>query len=99
MGCWGTRFITYYGLKLKSLPHLAASTICGLLIPLLPVSTAPTCAAAICRALTDDDLVDRAAELNARTARERLDQAVIRPQVITMYEKIAAQAAMKERVK
>jgi glycosyltransferase involved in cell wall biosynthesis len=47
-------------------------------------------AAAIRRALTDDDLVDRAAELNARTARERLDYRLIQPQVIAMYEKVAA---------
>ena len=47
-------------------------------------------AAAIRRVLTDDGLVDRAAELNARTARERLDYRLIQPQVIEMYEKVAA---------
>jgi len=52
-------------------------------------------AAAIRRAVSDDALVDRAAELNAKVARERLDQDVIRPQVIAMYEKIAAQGAVK----
>jgi hypothetical protein len=52
-------------------------------------------AAAIRRAVADDALVDRAAELNAKVARERLDQDVIRPQVIAMYEKIAAQGAVK----
>ena len=41
------------------------------------------------------ELVDRAAELNAKTAKERLDQNVIQPQVIAMYEKVAAQAAVK----
>jgi len=48
-------------------------------------------AGAIRRAVTDDALVDRAADINARVAAERLDQSVIQPQVIAMYEKIAAQ--------
>ena len=52
-------------------------------------------AAAIRRAVSDDALVDRAAELNAKVARERLDQDVIRPQVTAMYEKIAAQGTVK----
>jgi len=47
-------------------------------------------AAAIQRAVTDDALVNRAAELNARLVVERLDQSVIQPQVIAMYEKIIA---------
>jgi len=42
-------------------------------------------AAAIRRALTDDDLVDQAAELNARTAREELEYSIIKPQVVKMY--------------
>jgi len=48
-------------------------------------------AAAIRRALTDDDLVDRAAELNAQTARERLDYSIIKPQVVKMYQDIFAE--------
>ena len=52
-------------------------------------------AAAILRAVSDDALVDHAAELNAQVSRERLDQNIIRPQVIAMYEKIAAQGAVK----
>jgi hypothetical protein len=59
----------------------------GFIVP--PEDSEPI-AAAIRRAVSDDALVDRAAELNAQTARERLDQAVIRPQVIAMYEKVAA---------
>ncbi|MBC8492642.1 MAG: glycosyltransferase family 4 protein [Chloroflexi bacterium] len=47
-------------------------------------------AAAIRRAVTDDALVDRAAGINAQVAAERLDQSVIQPQVIAMYEKVAA---------
>jgi glycosyltransferase involved in cell wall biosynthesis len=49
-------------------------------------------AAAIRRAVTDDALVDRAAEINARTAQERLDQSVIQPQVVAMYEKVFAES-------
>jgi glycosyltransferase involved in cell wall biosynthesis len=48
-------------------------------------------AAAIRRALADDALVDRAAELNARIAEERLDERLIQPRVIEMYERIAAE--------
>ena len=49
-------------------------------------------AAGIRRAVSDDALVDCAAEQNARLAAERLDSQVIRPQVIAMYEKVAAEA-------
>ena len=65
----------------------------GLLVP--PEDPEPI-AAAIRRAVTEDVLVDRAAELNAKVARERLDQDVIQPQVIAMYEKIAAQSKKKK---
>jgi glycosyltransferase involved in cell wall biosynthesis len=43
---------------------------------------------AIRRALTDDALVDQAAEINAQTARERLDYSVIQPQVMKIYRDI-----------
>jgi glycosyltransferase involved in cell wall biosynthesis len=46
-------------------------------------------AAALRRALREDTLVDQAAELNAVTARERLDRSVIQPQVVAMYERVA----------
>ena len=45
-------------------------------------------AKAIRRALMDDGLVNRAAEINARTVRERLDNVIIQPQVIEMYQQI-----------
>jgi glycosyltransferase involved in cell wall biosynthesis len=45
-------------------------------------------AEAICRALKDDGLVNQAAELNAKTARERLDNSLIQPQVVSMYQNI-----------
>lgn len=47
-------------------------------------------AAAIRRAVADDALVDRAAEINMQTARDRLDYAIIQPQVIGMYERAGA---------
>lgn len=47
-------------------------------------------AAAIMRAITDDALVDRAAELNARMAVERLDYRAVRSKAVAMYEHIAA---------
>ncbi len=54
-------------------------------------------AAAIRRALSDDALVDRAAELNTQLASERIDQKIIRPQVIAMYEKVAEQESRKKK--
>jgi hypothetical protein len=53
-------------------------------------------AAAIRRAISDDALVDYAAAENMRVATELLDRSVIQPQVIAMYEKVAAQAAAKK---
>jgi glycosyltransferase involved in cell wall biosynthesis len=52
-------------------------------------------AAAIRRAVADDKLVNRAADINARIAAERLDHSIVRPQVIEMYERIAARAPSK----
>ncbi|GAB4307712.1 MAG: glycosyltransferase [Phototrophicales bacterium] len=45
-------------------------------------------AQAIRRAVTDDDLVDRAAERNQQIARKRLDFNKIREQVVAMYQKV-----------
>ena len=45
-------------------------------------------AQAIRTALKDDKLVDRAAQINACTAQERLDYSKIQPQVVDMYHKI-----------
>ena len=45
-------------------------------------------AAAIRRALGDDELVDHAAELNERAASERLDERVVRPLVVNRYSQI-----------
>ena len=57
----------------------------------VPAEDPPEVAAAIRRALSDDVMVDRAAELNTRLAAERLDYNVIQPQVVEIYERIAAQ--------
>jgi glycosyltransferase involved in cell wall biosynthesis len=57
----------------------------GLIVP--PEDPGPI-AEAIRMAVEHDDLVDRAADVNARLAEERLDQATIRPRVIEMYQDI-----------
>jgi glycosyltransferase involved in cell wall biosynthesis len=46
-------------------------------------------AKAIRNALTNDALVNNAADINAGIARERLDKTVITPQVVEMYKKIS----------
>lgn len=57
---------------------------------IVPPEDPDSIAAAIRKAIADDQLVDRAAELNAKVAQERLDQTVIKSQVIAMYEKIVS---------
>src|SRR5262249_25076316 len=52
-------------------------------------------AQAIRKAATDDQLVDRAAELNAQTARERLGYAQVQSTAIGMYEHVLAQSRLK----
>ena len=54
---------------------------------LVPAEDLASIAQAIQRALIDDELVERAAELNQRIADERLDQQALRPQIIDMYKK------------
>ena len=56
---------------------------------LVPAEDPAAVAAALRLALADDELVDRAAETNARLAYERLDVSVIKPQVIEMYKRVA----------
>lgn len=58
---------------------------------LVPPEDPEAVAAAIRRAVADDGLVDRAAEVNARVAAERLDESVIRPQAVAIYRRVAAQ--------
>lgn len=47
-------------------------------------------AAALRRAVADDELIDRAAAINANTVRERLDRSKIRSRVVAMYEQLVA---------
>ena len=54
-------------------------------------------AAAIRRAVSDDSVVDHAAEINAQVASERLNEEIIRPHVVEMYERIAAEGARRNR--
>jgi glycosyltransferase involved in cell wall biosynthesis len=63
--------------------------ITGLIVP---PEDPETIAASIRRAVSDDALVDRAAELNTLTAHERLDYRSIQQQVIAMYEKVATKS-------
>jgi glycosyltransferase involved in cell wall biosynthesis len=57
----------------------------GLVVP--PEDPEPV-AAAIRRAVSDDALVDRAAEINIRMAGERLSYSLIKSQVVSMYQEI-----------
>ena len=50
-------------------------------------------AAAIRLAISDDTLVDCAAEINLKTAKERLDHRFIQKQVIEMYEKVVSETS------
>ncbi|HEV2860186.1 MAG TPA: glycosyltransferase, partial [Pyrinomonadaceae bacterium] len=68
---------------------------CGEGALMVPPEDPTEVAAAIVRAATDDELVDRAAEQNARVAAERLSEAVVRPQVVGMYERAARGAGPK----
>jgi hypothetical protein len=54
-------------------------------------------AAAIRRAVGDDELVDRAAEANAQLAAERLEVSVTQRQTIQLYETIAERRAVTKR--
>lgn len=55
---------------------------------LVPPDEPHAVAAAIRRAVTDDALVDSAAENNARIADERLDYSILQPKVIKMYQTV-----------
>jgi glycosyltransferase involved in cell wall biosynthesis len=49
---------------------------------------------ALRRALADDALVDSAAEANRCLAAMRLDERIIRPQVVALYQQVAAKSAV-----
>jgi hypothetical protein len=56
-------------------------------------------AEALRRALTDDELVDTAAERNYEVCAARADLSVLKPQVIKMYEKVEAQGRITQRLR
>jgi glycosyltransferase involved in cell wall biosynthesis len=55
---------------------------------LVPPEDPEAVAAAIEKAVTDDDLVDRAAATNEVLIRERLSDSVVRPKAIEIYERV-----------
>lgn len=57
----------------------------------VPPNDCERIAAAVRRALSDDQFVDRAAEANFKIVAERLDHSVIQSQVVGHYERIAAE--------
>jgi glycosyltransferase involved in cell wall biosynthesis len=59
---------------------------------IVPPEDSEGVAKAIRQAVTDDELVDKAALINFQTAKDRLDISVIKPKVIAMYEEIFAKA-------
>jgi glycosyltransferase involved in cell wall biosynthesis len=59
---------------------------------LVPPESPESVAAALRRALTDDTMVDRAAETNAQLMAQRIEISVIKPKVIDMYRQMAARA-------
>jgi hypothetical protein len=56
---------------------------------MVPPEDPPEIAAAIMRAVTDDELVDSAVAANDRVAETRLSDSVVRPNVIAMYHWVA----------
>ena len=46
-------------------------------------------ASAIRSALVDDEMVNKAAEINVKLAEERLDISVLKPKIIEIYENVA----------
>ncbi|MGZ5434786.1 MAG: glycosyltransferase [Pyrinomonadaceae bacterium] len=62
---------------------------------LVPPESPEAVAVALRRALTDDAMVDQAAEINARLTAERTDVNVLKPHVIAMYEKMLAQESRR----
>jgi glycosyltransferase involved in cell wall biosynthesis len=67
----------------------------GLLVPPEDVDAIER---ALRRAMQDDALVDSAAPINLEMARERLDASVVRPAVLAMYERVAAETMAKRGV-
>lgn len=56
---------------------------------LVPPEDAGAIAAAIRKAIADDQMVDQAAEINAQITKERIDTGIVKPRVIEIYKTIA----------
>jgi len=64
---------------------------------LVPPEDPQAIAADIQQALSDDSLVDRAAEINLKLTLGRIDRSIIQPRVMAMYERIAASASRHKK--
>ncbi len=56
---------------------------------LVPSEDADAIEAAIRRAVTDDALVERAAEVNERLTSERISRNLVTPRIVQAYEQVA----------
>ena len=65
---------------------------------LVPPDDPAAIAAALRRAVTDDALVDHAAEVNGRVVAEHLSLPVVRPKVIETYKSIAEEKSLRSAV-
>lgn len=72
---------------------------CGETGILVPPDDPDAVAKALRRALSDDALVDRAAETNAEVTATRLDRSVIQPQVIAMYERVFSETRAQRSIR
>jgi glycosyltransferase involved in cell wall biosynthesis len=63
----------------------------------VPAQDPEAVASAIRRAVLDDELVERAAEENARVADTRLDVRLIQPKVIELYKHVASNGPRRDR--
>lgn len=79
--------------NLESIAEYVQSGKNGILVP---VDDVGRLALAIKEAVTNDDLVDRAAEINLAYIKENLSDDVVRPKVIEMYRRVA-EAPREER--
>jgi glycosyltransferase involved in cell wall biosynthesis len=67
--------------------------ISGLIVP---PEDPETISGAIVRAVSEDALVDEASVINRKTAAERLDVSIIKPQVIAAYQNIFSQTRRRD---
>jgi len=63
---------------------------------LVPPDDPNSIAIALRRALTNDELIDEAADFNSKVVDERLDLNKVRPQVVELYKKVARQGKLNQ---